>query len=238
MANDRTLIPGMESNSFDDLYSRSSSKSSSSANSGGTYIPGMQENAPGVNPESLQQSFFKSKTSNDEPVLGFLYSISRRGVGEYWPLHLGANTIGRSSNNAIQLKERTVSEKHAELYVKMMKTTGEIVASVRDCGSKLGIFLNETELGFENANIKNGDILTIGANYRLVVILINAKALGLTVSQEFQAITESDSNQDFGDPFASQNNGYSYSRIQRQDDGTIDLNGGQNPFSGGDTNVL
>ena len=234
MANNRTHIPGMDSESIDNLYSRNSG----SPLSNGTYIPGMQEDAPGVKQECSQPFMSKTKVSNDEPVLGFLYSISRRGVGEYWPLFLGTNTIGRDSSNRIQLKERTVSTKHAELYVRVMKSTGEIIASIRDCGSKTGMFLNEDELDFENHPIKNGDILTIGANYRLVVILINARALGLTVSEDFQ-VAEEDMRRDNNDPFPITNNAYTATRRQqRQDDGTIDLSGGQNPFAGGDTNIL
>lgn len=237
MANDRTLVPGMEE-SFDNLYSRSSARPSASPASGGTYIPGMQEDAPGVRQDAPQSSFSKAKVNSDEPVVGFLYSISRRGVGEFWPLHLGTNTIGRDASNHIQLKERTVSTKHAELYVRVMKTTGEIIASVKDCGSKLGMFLNETELGFENQPVKDGDILTIGANYRLVVILINARALGLSVSADFQPVDEQEGQSGFSDPFGMPKNDFTTTRPPRHDDGTIDLSGGQNPFSGGDTNVL
>ena len=236
MANDRTLIPGMaDSESVENLYSRNSGGFPAS---GKTFIPGMQDNAPGVKSEQSHPFASKPKGGGDEPVLGFLYSISRRGVGEFWPLYLGTNTIGRDASNNIQLKERTVSTKHAELYVRVMKSTGDIIASVRDCGSKIGMFLNEMELDFENHPVKNGDILTIGANYRLVVILINARALGLSVSADFQAIDEQETKPEFGDPFATTNNIYSATRPPRQDDGTIDLSGGQNPFSGGETNIL
>ncbi len=71
------------------------------------------------------------------PVVGFLYSISRQGIGEYWPLHIGSNKIGRSGNCDICLKEGTVSDIHAELNIKQMKTTHKILASIKDIGSKM-----------------------------------------------------------------------------------------------------
>ena len=215
------------------LYMRSSSNPIN--NYDGTYVPGMQQNAPGVMQE-IQQPVQSIIGQREEPVVGFLYSISRKGIGEYWPLHLGANTIGRSSECGIQLKELSVSEKHAVLNVRKMKSTSEIIASVRDVGSKNGMYLNDEELDFENHPCKNGDVLTVGTCYQLLIILINAQQFGLKVAQDFQAAPASPSESEL-DPFASSEKNGLYGRHKPIDDGTIDL-GGASPFMSGDTSVL
>ena len=77
----------------------------------GTFVPGMHE----------ETSNFRDSSNNDEnstPVVGFLYSISRQGIGEYWPLRLGTNVIGRSADCDIRLMERSVSERHASISIK------------------------------------------------------------------------------------------------------------------------
>ena len=232
-----TFVPGMEESTpnRNNLYTRSASNPIN--NLGGTYVPGMQQNAPGVEQEAQQpQQILAGK--REEPVVGFLYSISRKGIGEYWPLHLGANTIGRSAECSIQLKELSVSEKHAVLNVRKMKSTSEVIASVRDVGSKNGMYLNNEELDFENHSCKNGDVLTVGTCYQLLVILINTQQFGLKVAQDFQAapVPVADSMLD-SDPFASSEKDGLYGRHKQVDDGTVDL-GGASPFLSGDTSVL
>lgn len=123
-----------------------------------------------------------------ETVVGFLYSISRKGISEYWTLHLGANTIGKGSDNDIQLMEASVSVSHATINIKLMKTTGKVIAFIRDIGSKNGIYLNETELDYEGHSCKNGDIITIGDAYKLALILIDTNELGLSPADNFKEI--------------------------------------------------
>ena len=147
-----------------------------------TYIPGMNDVTPGSAPTPSAGS---AKAKPNTPVVGFLYSISRKGIGEYWPLHLGTNTIGRSEDNDICLKEMSVSSKHATLSIKQMKSTHKLIASIRDTGSKTGMYLNDEELDYENHTCKANDIITVGANYKLLLILIDAEEYGLSVSEEF-----------------------------------------------------
>ena len=232
-----TFVPGMEEGNpnRNNLYTRSASNPIN--NFDGTYVPGMQQNAPGVEQE-IQQPAQNIIGKREEPVVGFLYSISRKGIGEYWPLHLGANTIGRSAECNIQLKELSVSEKHAVLNIRKMKSTSEVIASVRDVGSKNGMYLNDEELDFENHSCKNGDVLTVGTCYQLLVILINTQQFGLKVAQDFQAApTLAPDAMPDSDPFASSEKGGLYGRHKQAEDGTIDL-GGASPFLSGDTSVL
>ena len=184
MSQDKTAVPGLgeESSSTNkknrNFYSRASTQVNYDFDNRGTIVPGMEQRAPGVN---LNESS-DGKTS---PVVGFLYSISRQGIGEYWPIHLGRNTIGRAESCDICLREHTISDLHAVLNVKQMKTTHKVLASIKDEGSKNGIFVNEEELDYSTHECFNNDLITIGLNYRLLLILIDTEALGLTVSENF-----------------------------------------------------
>jgi len=164
-------------------------------------------------------------------VVGFLYSISRKGIGEYWPLHLGTNTIGRSNECDIVLRERSISERHATLSIKQMKTTHKLIASIRDTGSKNGMYLNEEELDYDNHSCKNNDIITVGTSYKLLLLLIDAEQYGLSVSEDFVPVEEEENNffaasNNFGDD--TRNNFNPYNADNRNvDTGTVDLNGAQ-----------
>lgn len=146
---------------------------------GGTIAPGMGDFAPGIDRSD------STYNASNEPVVGFLYSISRQGIGEYWPLHIGRNTIGRSKDCDVCLRERTVSDLHAALNIKQMKTTRKVLASLKDEGSKNGIFVNDEELTYDTHSCANNDIITIGLHYKLLLILIDAEQMGLSVSEEF-----------------------------------------------------
>lgn len=194
-----------------------------------TYIPGMNDYTSGSAPAPAAAN---PKAKPNTPVVGFLYSISRKGIGEYWPLHLGTNTIGRSEDNDICLKEMSVSNKHATLSIKQMKSTHKLIASIRDTGSKTGMYLNDEELDYENHTCKANDIITVGANYKLLLILIDAEEYGLSVSEEFvedkdaaEAPAPYQARGGFGDD-ATQNNFRPYSSDHRNvDTGTVDLSG-------------
>lgn len=221
MKQGETLVNGSMNNNTNP-YARSERGSSGNE----TYVPGMQQNAPGVS---------ESKTTNRQqdttPVVGFLYSISRKGIGEYWPLHLGTNTIGRSNECDIVLRERSISERHATLSIKQMKTTHKLIASIRDTGSKNGMYLNEEELDYDNHSCKNNDIITVGTSYKLLLLLIDAEQYGLSVSEDFVPVEEEENNyfaasNNFGDD--TRNNFNPYNADNRNvDTGTVDLNGAQ-----------
>ena len=127
----------------------------------------------------------KNEANDSSPVVGFLYSISRQGIGEYWPIKLGRNTIGRSESCDIQLAEASVSDLHASLSVKIMKSTGRLVASIKDEGSKTGLFLNDEELDYDNYSCKNLDVIVVGSSYRILIILVDAPEYGLTAAENF-----------------------------------------------------
>lgn len=169
----------------------------------GTYVPGMSEgqlvsaaprnpNQTVVQPAMQPQASQPRRTSiqTGKPIAGFLYSVSRTGAGEFWPLQIGQNTIGQSENCDIVLPEGTVSQEHAVLVVRKMKNPEKVIASISDARSTNGTMLNGVSLGFTAEECKNGDIITIGENYELYLILVDAATLGLSVSKDFIAIEE------------------------------------------------
>ena len=129
------------------------------------------------------------KGMSGKPVVGFLYSVSRTMAGEYWPLHIGSNTIGNNPDCDIVLGEGTVSGSHATLQVRRARNTGRVSAWVSDTMSTNGTMVNDTCLGSTPVDCKNGDIITVGDNYQLYLVLIDASLLGLNVNEDFIPLT-------------------------------------------------
>lgn len=190
MSQNKTVIKGLEPESAPSIengvggnfYGRGPQP-----NGRGTVFPGMG-NDSGVVTNATNTSPSQSKRNNPatgKPVVGFLYSISRTPVGEYWPIHIGQNTIGQNPASDIVLSEGTVSSDHAVLVVRKMKNPEKVIASISDARSTNGTMLNGESLGFTAVECKDGDIITIGENYELFLTLIDATALGLKVCEEF-----------------------------------------------------
>lgn len=135
--------------------------------------------------------------SLDKPIMGFLYSVSRKGLTEFWPLKLGKNMMGKSFECDVCLAEKTVSDLHAKLVIQQMKNPDKVVASLRDEGSTNGTMVNGTNIGFDNVEIKNGDILTIGDNYQLLFVLIDKKVIGLKPAENFMPMADTRTDIDF-----------------------------------------
>lgn len=173
MSQNKTVIPGLEN-----------SNQATQGIIGGTssYAPYAGETVvPDIAPDNVV-----GRTSlNSKPIVGFLYSISRTNSGEYWPLRVGPNSIGRSVSCDIYLPEGTVSEQHAEFVVRLMKNPEKVTAAIYDQRSTCGTMINGESLGFEPRECANGDIITIGDHYDLYVVLIDVKLLGLSVCQDF-----------------------------------------------------
>ena len=200
MSSNKTIIPGME-----EAYTeRTSNIDSSKKMQDGTCIP---------HPFGTQSP---SVATNQKPIVGFLYSISKSMAGEFWPLHIGSNTIGRSANCDVSLGEATVSEEHAVLVVRQMKNPEKIIASICDSRSTCGTMINGESLGFDQRECFNGDIITIGEHYDLFFILIDAKQIGLNVCRGFMP-TQSNVGQAIGPQ--STGNAYSAPTFNRYTQG-------------------
>lgn len=224
MGSNKTVIPGV---SGFDPYSRNSVKGGTPAN--GTVVPGMNKVASGATVGNRHDE------RRNDPVVGFLYSVSRQGIGEYWPVYVGTNTIGRETDNDICLREGTVSGHHAVLSVKKLKTTNKVIASIRDVGSKQGIFLNDEELGYDQSTCKNEDIITIGDNYRLLLIIVDTEAYGLGVAEDFVAV---DGEEDIDIPSVLGGDSPYNHNNRPVDGGTVGINGGPSGFESGHTRFV
>ncbi len=189
MSQSKTLIQGLEAAESSNTSAMGSapsgfySNSNNSSNHRGTVVPGMQPAADNGNGEPQQKS--SKSAQSGKPVVGFLYSISRTPFGEYWPLKIGPNTIGMNPDCDIVLSEGTVSGEHAVLVVRQIKNTGSVIAAIADEKSTNGTMINGETIGFSAEECKSGDIITIGNNYELVLILVDAAKMNLSVSQDF-----------------------------------------------------
>lgn len=170
MSSNKTVIPGME-----DAYTEQSSF-------GKQHLNGQNDTCI---PNPFDTNVSGGERSGQKPIIGFLYSISRAGYGEFWPLRIGSNSIGRANKNNICLGEATVSEEHAVLVVQQMKNPEKVIAWINDSGSTCGTMINGESLGFDRRECVNGDIITIGEHYDLYLILIDAKQIGLNVHRDF-----------------------------------------------------
>ena len=223
-----------------------------------TYIPGVGNNGYGakegpyarrnaggfdkvhhkMNDETLVSSGGKAKSpspqKNNGHVVGFLYSISS-GMEECWMVNIGKNTIGRSPECNICLGEMTVSHVHAWLNVRRMKSTGKLTASIQDAGSSTSVFVNEQELASGEIHAcKHMDVLTIGENYKLLLLLIDAEDFGLSVAESFiPAEVEEEEPEIPATPnFNPGNNPYDHNRRRSMDE-TVDASGTKGTTPGG-----
>ncbi len=192
MSQNKTRFPGMEDNvptqgnATGNVYSRGGYAVGKRERT--TQIPGMTQEGQGGNPG--QQQFV------GKPIRGFLYSISRGVVGEFWPLRQGRNTIGSSPKCDICLPEATVSEEHASITIRILEAQGKTIASLKDTDSTNGTKINGADVDFDANPCKNGDIIRLGLNYECLMILIDTEEVGLKVAKEFipaEPISQDDS---------------------------------------------
>lgn len=209
MSQNKTVIQGLEpennggrggrspmGGASPDFYSRGNRSSVAH----GTVVPGMMDEpapmAHGYGTPQPEGQPRRQPAHTGRPVVGFLYSISRTGMGEYWPLQMGRNTVGKDPSSDIQLAEGTVSGNHAVIVTRLVK--GHVIAAITDSQSTNGTMINGETIGFTAEQCQNGDIVTFGNNYQCVIILIDCAELGLSVSKDFitvePAVDEDDSD--------------------------------------------
>jgi len=229
MDNNSTFVPGMDNSGTFGFNPYAQPEMG-----GGTVISGMQ---PSRKNPSASEGAASASCSTCTPVVGFLYSISNGGAREYWPIHVGTNIIGRGQEADIVLNEATVSERHAEIRVRELRNSKGLTATIQDLGSKTGILLNDEDPGYDLQVCKNGDILTIGENYRILVIFVDTYANGLCVAPDFIPV---EIQKEEAIPTTHNIQGANpYDRNQRPTpSGTVDLNGNAPFTSTGGTLIM
>ena len=233
MSSNKTIFPGME-NSYDASFKPGGNVNGMGGQSvqGGTVFPGMNPN-----PQAGVQQV------NSKPVVGFLFSVSRTAAGEYWPLHIGLNTIGRTQECDVCLNEATVTAEHAKLVVRVMKNPEKTICSLQDASSTCGSMINGNSLGFDPVECHNGDIITIGEHYQLYLILVDTKTLGLSVNPDFIEAGIEDPLPPFGggnDPWAgpAPTGGPGFSNDASSLQGTVGMDGSAPVFKKGSTIIM
>ena len=202
----------------------------------GTYVPGMQAKKASI---SEEKPITSSAHLGNRPVVGFLYSVSNGGNREYWPIYVGSNVIGRDADVDIQLNEATISGKHAVIRVRELRTSSGLTATIQDLGSKTGILINDEDPGYDIVKCNNGDTITVGKNYRMLVILIDTAAAGLSPASEFIPIAAPKPDNSTVELSSTPQKKNPYDRNSRNiQDGTIDLSGPQSFDSPGGTVIM
>ncbi len=200
MSQNKTVIQGLtpdeNAGGMTGMYARGAQPAAR-----GTIVPGM-EGIGGVGagqPAASAAPAQRRVVQPGKPVVGFLYSISRTQMGEYWPLQIGRNTIGQDDASDIVLKEGTVSGNHAVIIVRQIKNTGGVIAAVTDTQSTNGTMINGETIGFQAVECHSGDIITVGNNYELVLVLIDASKYNISVAEDFIPVEASEPEDDYSD---------------------------------------
>lgn len=97
---------------------------------------------------------------------GFLVSYQFNKFGDYYPLYIGKNYIGRSRKNDIRIDDASVSSEHALLLFRGNKILIEDKLSVN------GTFINNSTESIDRAELNDNDILKFGK------VLFKLKAIG------------------------------------------------------------
>ena len=187
MSQDKTRLPGVENAANNpyrrDMFAPNGDDEMKRNDSKATRFPGVE----GV--DVAQQTEFPH-----DPIFGFLFSVSKTPFGEYWPLYIGKNTIGRNtvdSTNMINLLEGSVSNEHAALVIEQYTNPNETVAVLENKGSKNGTFINGKRVIYgRTEECKNGDILRFGSSYECMLILFDVRELGLKKAENFITVEE------------------------------------------------
>lgn len=193
MSQNKTVIQGLEPNDspgrFNNQHSHNLYSRGTNSPAKGTVVPGMM-NSQNTQSASRDEEYAQHTSASPKrqahpgkPVVGFLYSVSRTPLGEYWPLVMGKNTIGQSADNDIVLGEGTVSSNHAIIVTRQVKSG--LIAAISDTQSTNGTKINGEMIGFVAEPCNDGDIITIGNNYEFLLTLIDTASKGLSVSQDF-----------------------------------------------------
>lgn len=154
-------IPGVNATYVPDLYRQVAEE--------------MRAEESGMSPKDSSQN--NTLVLQKRPIIGVLYSISACLEGELFPIYVGRNIIGSDLSCDICLRETSVSPLHGLLLArKQIDQNGEEYINVilSDNNSRYGTMVNGEKLSFEKVECSDGDVITIGQNYVLILSLFNA----------------------------------------------------------------
>lgn len=144
--------------------------------------------SPAHTPANVEESRTARK------LIGFLYSVSRTADAEYWALHLGENLIGSAKDCPVRLEEGSVAAHHANLLITQMPQNGGLKATLSQLSDETG---DGSELHvLRSEECFNNDIIAIGDNYELLLVLIDAASMGLHPATTFLDMREADAEEE------------------------------------------
>lgn len=122
-------------------------------------------------------------------VAGVLFSISNGILGEIFPVYLGRNLIGTGSDCDIRLNEATVSAEHAVLFARGDNYPDEVPMTLTDYGSMYGTSVNDNDCRYESLMLRDGDVLSVGRHYKLLLKTFDVGRAGLSEDPEFERMS-------------------------------------------------
>jgi hypothetical protein len=132
---------------------------------GGAPLPGYTPPPPGMPAAEA------AAAPGARVLRGFLVSFQSNAAGDFWPLHSGRLTVGRSNSGEaldVPLADATISSRHAVITIDAAAGT----VQVEDTGSTNGTFVNDEHLGFNGRReLRDGDRIRFGG-YTTVVKVI------------------------------------------------------------------
>jgi pSer/pThr/pTyr-binding forkhead associated (FHA) protein len=138
------------------------------------YAPAQGQPLPGYTPPPPvppQQAPMPEAAVGVRVLRGFLVSYQTNPQGDFWPLHSGRLTVGRSNSGEpldVPLADATISSKHAALTV----DPGGGSIQVEDTGSTNGTFVNDEHLGFNGRReLRDGDRVRFGGYTAIVKVI-------------------------------------------------------------------
>lgn len=156
----------------------------------------------GNDSENQDKDIALSVESIETPIIGFLFSVSHLATGEYWVLRLGDTVVGNGDETDIELKEKTVSYIHATICATKEEDKPKVI--IFDNQSEEGTFVNGQLVAETGTVCYNGDILTFGKHYQLLLLLADVHKYGLEPINGFQSnisdeiVEATDNNSGYG----------------------------------------
>ena len=89
-------------------------------------------------------------------IEGFLVTYDFNKYGNFYPLYLGKNSIGRQPNNDIVLNDPSISNEHALILFRGNQILIEDKLSVN------GTFINNSEESIDRGTLKDNDLIRFG----------------------------------------------------------------------------
>lgn len=197
MSQNKTIVPNTFSESVSNnteldasVYNSLYRPHTNAIDSGKTVVADCDNNSLSGISEKIQHPLESTRTITvkERVVVGVLYSISRSIIGDIFPIYLGTNRVGSDAACDIVLKEMSVSDYHALITV-WKDEDDKYNMNIQDNNSYYGTYIGSEMVDYESRMVHDGDILSFGRHYKLLVRLFNTDTM-LYEDIEFEPMAE------------------------------------------------